>query len=387
MVGSAPLPPTTFPDTVYLDFQATTPLDPAVLDVMLPWLTGAHNPHALEHSIGRRAADAIEAARQSVANLLGCHSSEVTFTSGATEASNIVLRGLIRPDSLLAISSLEHASVAETAHALAKAGARLHRIDVDEDGILDIGHLEDLLDHDLDLVSVTTVNNEIGTVQPVAAAATLCAERRVPLHTDLTQAVGRIPMALADLPIDYGSMSSHKIYGPQGIGALYIRNGAPKPAALFAGGEQESGLRPGTLPVAACVGFGAACDLASSRRQRDACHARTLARAFLQRLAQLDGWLVNGSLDERIPHNLSIAFEGIDADVLLSTTPQLAMATGSACSSGALRRSTTLAAIGLPDPLAQGTVRIGFGRTTTLDEVDFAAATLCSRVTALRNHP
>ena len=386
MVGSTPLSPTPFPDTVYLDFQATTPLDPAVLDAMLPWLTGPHNAHASEHSIGRRAADAVEAARQSVANLLGCAYSEVTFTSGATEASNIVLRGLIRPGASLATSSLEHASVAETANALASAGAHLHRIDADEHGILDINHLEDLLDHDLDLVSVTAVNNEIGTVQPLAAAATLCAERNVPLHSDLTQAVGRLPIALSDVPVAYASMSSHKIYGPQGVGALYMQHGAPKPLALFAGGDQEHGLRPGTLPVAACVGFGAACDVASSHRLQDACHARTLARAFLQGLSELDGWQVNGSLDERIPHNLSIAFEGVDADVLLSKTPELAIATGSACSSGALRQSTTLVAIGLPDPLANGTVRIGFGRTTTLDEVVFAAATLSSRVTSLRNH-
>ena len=386
MVGSASLSPTTVPDTIYLDFQATTPLDPAVLDAMVPWFKGAHNAHASEHSIGRRAADAIEAARQSVANLLGCHDYEVTFTSGATEASNIVLRGLIHPEASLAVSSLEHASVAEAANAVASTGARLHRIDADSDGILDIGHLEALLDDHLDLVSITAVNNEIGTIQPVAPAATLCAERNVPLHTDLTQAVGRIPIALADLPIAYASMSSHKIYGPQGVGALYIRHGAPKPAALFAGGDQEHGLRPGTLPVAACVGFGTACDLAFSHRQQDACHARTLSRAFLQSLADLDGWHVNGSLDERIPHNLSIAFEGIDADVLLSTTPELAIATGSACSSGALRRSTTLAAIGLSDALAHGTVRIGFGRTTTLDEVIFAATTLCARVDALRNH-
>lgn len=386
MVGSAPLSPTAFPDTVYLDFQATTPLDPVVLDAMLPWLTGAHNAHASEHSIGRRAADAVETARQSVANLLGCDYSEVTFTSGATEASNIVLRGLIRPDAALAISTLEHASVAETASALASSGACLHRIDANEDGILDIDHLEALLDHDLKLVSITAVNNEIGTVQPIAAAATLCAERSVPLHSDLTQAVGRLPIALADVPVAYASMSSHKIYGPQGVGALYIKHGAPMPPSLFAGGSQEHGLRPGTLPVAACVGFGAACDLASSRRLQDACHARTLACTFLQGLAELDGWQVNGSLDERIPHNLSIAFEGIDADVLLSATPELAMATGSACRSGALRQSTTLAAIGLPDPLAHGTVRIGFGRTTTRDEVVFAAATLSSRVTALRYH-
>ena len=280
MVGSAPLPSTTFPDAVYLDFQATTPLDPAVLEAMLPWLAGAHNAHASEHSVGRHAENGIETARQSVADLLGCHPSEITFTSGATEASNIVLRGLVGPESALATSSLEHASVAETANALASTGAQLYRINADGDGIVDVDHLEELLEHDLDLVSITAVNNEIGTVQPLADAATLCAGRNVALHTDLTQAVGRrTRVTLSDLPIAYASMSSHKILRPSGHRRpLHPEWRAPSRYPLFAGGGQENGLRPGTLPVAACVGFGTACHLARTRRDQDACHARTLAR-------------------------------------------------------------------------------------------------------------
>ena len=385
MAFPAPNSAPTVPETVYLDFQATTPLDPAVLDAMLPWLTGSYNAHASDHSIGRRAAEAVEHARDSVANLLGCRKSEITFTSGATESSNIVLRGLIDEASDLAVSNLEHASVAETATTLADTGADLHHISTDSEGILDLDHLEDLLAHNLDLVSITAVNNEIGTVQPLAAASTLCAEHAVPLHTDLTQAVGRIPLNLAAIPVDYASLSSHKIYGPQGIGALYIRNRARTPAPLFAGGGQENGLRPGTLPVAACVGFGAACNLAASSRDQDARHARTLSRAFLHGFVELDGWQVNGCLDQRIPHNLSIAFDGIDAEALLSATPEIAMSTGAACSSGALRISPTLASIGLPESLAQGTIRIGFGRTTTLEDVVFAAATISRQVTALRD--
>ena len=373
------------PEPVYLDFQATTPLDPAALEAMLPWFEGAYNAHASEHSTGQRAADAVETARCSVANLLGCRDSEITFTAGATEASNIVLHGVLDGGSTVAVSALEHASVAEPANTLARFGADVHRIESDQDGITDIDYLESLLQRDLDLVSLMAVNNEIGTVQPVAPAAALCAERDVPLHTDLAQAVGRIPIALADLPVAYASISSHKIYGPQGVGALYIRSGAVNPLPLYAGGGQERGLRPGTLPVAACVGFGVACDLAAARRDDDAAHARELARTFIQGLSDLDGWQINGSLDERIPHNLNIAFEGVDADLLLAATPELAMATGAACSGGALGRSRTLAAVGLPEALAQGAVRIGFGRTTTLDEVVFAAATIRSRVTALRN--
>ena len=372
-------------DPIYLDFQATTPLDPAVLDAMLPWLRGAYNAHAEEHCVGRRAAAAVEMARQDVANLLGCEASEVTFTSGATEASNIVLRGLTGPGATIAVSSLEHASVAETADALATNGIFVHRIDATEEGMLDIGHLEALLDRDLVLVSVSAVNNEIGTVQPIAEAASLCAQSRTLLHSDVTQAAGRIPLSLVDSAVSYASMSSHKIYGPQGIGALYIRGGAPKPSPICTGGDQERGLRPGTLPVASCVGFGVACDLALSRREQESNDAQALAQALLEGLSDLDDWHVNGSLEHRIPHNLSIAFEGIDADILLASIPELALSTGSACSSGSLRESLTLRAIGVPNDLACGTIRIGFGRTTTFEHVMTAAAILRGRVTALRS--
>ena len=385
MLTSTPRTSPRVEEPIYLDFQATTPLDPAVLDAMLPWLSGAYNAHAAEHCIGRRAAEAVEHARQNVANLLGCQASEVTFTSGATEASNIVLRGLTRPGANIAVSSLEHASVAETADALATKGVSVHRIEATEDGMFDIDHLEDLLHRGLVVVSITAVNNEIGTVQPIAEAASLCAQNGSPLHSDVTQAAGRIPLSLTDSGVSYASMSSHKIYGPQGIGALYIRRGALKPSPICTGGAQERGLRPGTLPVASCVGFGVACDLARSQRQQDAIHAQDLAGALLDGLSDLDGWHVNGSLEHRIPHNLSIAFEAIDADILLASISELALSTGSACSSGSLRESITLQAIGLPDDLARGTIRIGFGRTTTLEHVLTAAAILRGRVTALRN--
>ena len=374
-------------EPIYLDFQATTPLDPAVFEAMLPWLQHPYNAHAEEHAIGRRAADAIEGARASVATLVGCQPSEITFTSGATEASNIVLRGLGRSGTHIAVSALEHASVAETADALCLSGASVTHIPVDEAGTTDISTLDGLFDSEVTMVSITAVNNEIGTVQPIAEAAAICAYHGVPLHSDITQAAGRIPLALSDWSVAYASMSSHKVYGPQGVGALYKARDAPPLPPLCTGGSQERGLRPGTLPVASCVGFGVACMLAHEQRERDACHARRLARAMLDGLADVDGWRVNGSLDERIPHNLSIAFEDIDADVLVASSPELAMSTGSACSSGSLRTSKALEAIGLPDDLAHGTIRVGFGRTTTLDEVRTAAAVLCERVTSLRIAP
>ena len=369
---------------IYLDFQATTPLDPVVLDAMLPWMSGAYNAHATEHRIGRIAAEAVECAREKIAVLLGCDNSEITFTSGATEASNMVLRGLTKPSDGLVISALEHASVMETAYALETEGRVIHQLGVSDDGILELDNLQAALALHPALASITAVNNEIGTTQPIEEAAELCTEQGIPLHSDMSQAAGRIPITLRNSSVAYASISSHKIYGPQGVGALYVRNGAIKPQPLSTGGGQENGLRPGTLPVANCVGFGAACELAATQREHDFEHAGKLFQVMLDTLADLDGWHVNGSLEERIPHNLSIAFESVDANILLASVPRLALATGSACSAGALKGSETLKSIGLSDSLAGGTVRIGFGRTTTFDEVRAAGKLLCDQVNLLR---
>ena len=371
-------------ETIFLDFQATTPIAPEVLDAMLPWMSGPWNAHSIEHRIGRTASEAVEEARGKVAALLGCERSEVTFTSGSTEASNIVLRGVTRPGDELAISAIEHASVMETAFALEADGRSVRCLDVNEDGILDLEAFHEALASNPALVSVMAVNNEIGTIQPIDEAAALCAESGVPFHSDMTQAAGKIPLKLHQLSVTYGSISSHKIYGPQGVGALYIRNGANIPNPLASGGGQEKRLRPGTLPVASCVGFGVACELARVQRERDYGHATNLSGVMLDGLAELEAWQVNGSLEERIPHNLSIAFENVDADALLASLPELALATGSACSGGSLKESETLRAIGLSDDLAGGTVRIGFGRTTTVDEVRKAARLLCDKVGVFR---
>ena len=316
-------------ETIFLDFQATTPLDPKVLEAMLPWMSGAYNAHATEHRIGRMASDVVEHAREKVAALLACEHSEITFTSGATEASNIVLRGLTYSGDGLVISALEHASVMETAYALEAEGRAVRQLGVSDDGILNLDALQAALTSRPTLISIIAVNNEIGTTQPIEEAAELCTERGVPLHSDMTQAAGRIPLTLHNSSVMYASISSHKIYGPQGVGALFIRNGAIMPQPLSTGGGQENGLRPGTLPVANCVGFGVACDLANAQRKRDFEHAGNLSRVMLDALSDLDGWQVNGSLEERIPHNLSIAFEGVDAEVLLASMPELALATGS----------------------------------------------------------
>ena len=371
-------------EVIFLDFQATTPLDPRVLEAMLPWMDGPYNAHATEHRIGRKAFDAVEEARSRVAALLGCEPSEIIFTSGATEASNIVLRGLTFVGANIAISTVEHASVMQTAYALESEGRTVRQVGVSGEGILLIEELQSELASSPTLVSIMAVNNEIGTIQPIEEAACICTEQDVFLHSDLTQAVGRTPLNLSNSFVSYASISSHKIYGPQGVGALFIRRGAAVPRPVSTGGGQESGLRPGTLPVASCVGFGVACEIAMDQRECDWEHAERLSTIMLDLLAGLDGWQVNGSLEERIPHNLSITFSDVDAEVLLASMPELAMSTGSACSAGSLKQSDTLRAIGLPDDLAQGTIRVGFGRTTTLDEVEFATALLCDRVRSLR---
>ena len=379
------LPSSLTGEIIFLDFQATTPLDPIVLEAMLPWMNGAYNAHATEHLNGRMASEAVDCAREKVATLLGCKSSEITFTSGATESSNIVLRGSTRPGDGIVISALEHASVIETAYALEAAGRTIHQLAVTNDGILELDTLQTALISQPALVSVTAVNSEIGTTQPIEEMADICADEGISLHSDISQAVGRIPITLRNSSVAYASVSSHKIYGPQGVGALYVRNGANTPRPLSTGGGQENGLRPGTLPVANCVGFGVACELALDQRERDCEHVRKLSQIMLDALADLSGWQVNGSLEERIPHNLSIAFEGVDAEILLATLPGLALATGSACNAGSLKESTTLKAIGLSESLAGGTIRIGFGRTTTQDEVRTAAKLLRDQVKMLRN--
>lgn len=371
-------------DAIYLDHQATTPLDARVAAAMAPWLGVAANPHATEHAVGRAAADAVEQGRGWVAALLGCRDDEVTFTSGATEASNIVLRGLVARGDRLVVSAIEHPSVSAVADALALASVAVGRVGVDAGGILDMGALEAALAGGAALASVMQVSNEVGTVQPIAEIAASCADAGVPLHTDLTQGAGRVPSPLTGGQVDYASLSAHKVYGPQGIGALFVRRGARMPAALAHGGGQERGLRPGTVPVAAAVGFGKACEIALAEMEADAAHAARLQRTMLAVLSGLDGWHVNGSLDQRVPHNLSLTFAQVQADALIAALPGVALASGSACSGGAIGSSPTLRAIGLDDDAVASTVRVGFGRTTTEAEVVRASCAIADAVRRLR---
>ena len=363
---------------IYLDHQATTPLDPRVLKVMLPWLSRPANPHAA-HAFGRAAAEAIETARQCVATLVGARVQDIYFTGGATEAANIAIRALPAGSRVL-VSPIEHACVVETLAARAGELDVTHAT-VGPDGVVDADDFAEALDGQ-DAAIVMAVNNEIGTVQPIREISAACRLVGAALLTDVSQAAGRIPIDLASWDARAAWLSSHKIYGPQGIGALVWRGPSPPPP-IITGGGQERGVRSGTVATALAAGFGMACEVALQDMERDASHAAALSARFLDALrGSHPGLVVNGSMERRVPQNLSLAFPGVDADALVASLPGLAISTGSACSAGAIGVSLVLAAIASAE-IAEGTIRVGLGRRTTAEEIDTAAAMISQAVARL----
>ena len=369
---------------IYLDYQATTPMDPEVLEEMRPWLSRPANPHSIEHGWGMEAETAVATAREKVASAVNGHPEGVVFTGNATEAANIVVRSFAEPERKIVVSAIEHPCVAETAKACQQLGTTVQVVQVKPDGIVDLDVLGEHVDS-ADLVSVMGVNNEIGTVQPVEAIASLCRESETAFHSDAVQALGKVPVDMS-AGISFLTLSAHKVYGPPGIGAICAardRLGQLKP--LMTGGGQQEGIRPGTVPVALCVGFGKACELARARLEVEVEHCRGLSSRFLDRLGQeTTNFSINGSLHERVPQNLSLCFPGIVADELIAMLPQIAVSTGSACSSGAIEPSRVLMAMDLPHEMIEGSIRVGFGRTTTDEEVVEAAIAIGSMVRKLR---
>lgn len=323
-------------DAIYLDHQGTTPLDPRILEAMLPWMSRPANPHA-SHGHGRSAADAVEEARHKVAVAVGARPDEIVFTANATEAANLAIRSMLARGGRAVSSSIEHPCVRETL-AAPDLAAHVVMVPIAEDGVVDIDAVEEAIADRPDLVAIMAVNNEIGTIQPVQEIGRLCEFADIPYLCDVVQAVGRIPIDVVSQGISLAPISSHKLYGPAGIGALVARSQfRSRLSPLATGGGQEQGMRPGTLPTALCVGFGHACELAVAERERDWDHAARLSSAFLSGLrGGLGDVTLNGSVDQRIPHNLNLALPGVDADALLAAMPLLSIATGSACSSGAL---------------------------------------------------
>ncbi|UEM18432.1 cysteine desulfurase [Skermanella mucosa] len=365
-----------YPDPIYLDHMASTPLDPAVLDEMLPWMSpgGAGNPHSAGHRAGWHAAEAIERARGEVAALIGARPGEILFTSGATEANCLALLGGVPEGWPVAASAVEHPGVLACVAELARRGHTVRLLPVDGAGRVDPGALEG---RGPALVSVMAANNEVGTIQPVGHLARRCREAGGLFHTDAVQRLATGKIDVAALGIDLLSLSGHKLYGPMGIGALFVRQGVALRPLLFGGGQQ-GGRRPGTLPTALCVGLGAACRIARERREADALRLAGLReRLFAALAAGLPGLRRNGPAgDGGLPGCLHVTIPGADAADRLLDLPGLALSTGSACASGEGGPSHVLLAMGRSAEEAFGSIRIGVGRFTTEDEVDRAAALL-----------
>jgi cysteine desulfurase len=370
---------------VYLDNQSTTPLDPRVLEAMLPYFTEHFgNPHSESHAYGRTAAAAIEEARREVAALIGADPREITFTSGATEANNLALKGAAHfarayaqgaPRDHIVTLATEHKCVLESCRRLEREGFRLTILPVEADGLVSPAALAAALTPQTLIVSVMAAHNEIGVIQPLAEIGALCHERGVLFHTDAAQAFGKIPLDVAAMRIDLMSISGHKIYGPKGVGALYVRR-RPRVRLmpLFDGGGQERGLRSGTLPAPLCVGLGRAAVLAGAAMEQEAVRLRRLRDRLWHSLARrIPGLTLNGNAEQRLPGSLNLTFPGWPAHELIAACPSLALSTGSACTSAAVEPSYVLRALGLSDALANASIRIGLGRFTSEAEVDFAA--------------
>lgn len=377
---------------VYLDNHASTAPDPSVLEVMLRVARDHYgNPASAGHAYGWAAAKVVEDAREQVAALVGASSREVVFTGGATEAANLAVLGLAAamgvPGHVVA-TVLEHAAVRAPLDWLASRGWRLTIIDVDATGVVDPDAVAAAVGPDTRLVCCLAAQNEIGTLQPVSAIGARCRERGVPLFCDAAQAAGRVPVTAARDGVGLLALSAHKMYGPKGVGALYVRRREPRVtlASLCHGGGQERGLRPGTPDVAGIAGFGEACRLAVQRQEEDARHMRSLAARFLTRLqGDLPGVVVHGDRDRRLPGSLSLGFYGVRGPSLLPALPQLALSSGAACSSGSGRPSAILTALGVPADLAAASLRLCFSRTSTPEEADFAADALITAVRRLRD--
>jgi cysteine desulfurase len=373
---------------VYLDYQATTPLDRRVLDAMLPYFTEKFgNPHSVTHAYGREAEAAVEVARAEIAALIGAEPREIVFTSGATEANNLAVKGAARfhrdagRDHVVTVVT-EHKCVLESVAALAREGFRATVLPVDGQGLVDVGALAAALDERTAVVSVMAANNEIGVLQPLAEIGALCRARGALFHSDAAQAVGKVPIDVDAFGIDLLSISGHKVYGPKGIGALYVRR-RPRArlAPLFDGGGQERGLRSGTLPTPLCVGLGAAARIAGLEMAAEGERLLGLRRRFLAGMrARVPELRLNGDPERRLPGNLNLSFPGAPALAVMAACPSLALSTGSACTAAAVEPSHVLRALGLSEALAGTALRIGLGRQTTDSEVDFSVEALAAAV-------
>jgi cysteine desulfurase len=376
---------------IYLDNHATTPLDPRVLDEMLPYLSGKFgNPASRSHSFGWEAAKAVDVARMRVAKLIGAAADEIVFTSGATESDNLAIKGGAeanrdRGRHIVTVVT-EHKAVLDSCKHLEQWGCEVSYLPVQSDGLIDLDELRRALRDDTILVSIMAANNETGVLQPFGEIGSICRQRRILFHTDAAQAAGKISIDVGRDNIDLLSISGHKLYGPKGVGALYVRRSPDvKLAPQIDGGGHEHGMRSGTLNVPGIVGLGKACDLARAEMPEEACRIAGLRNRLRDGIvSQLNGVSVNGSSEQRLPGNLNVSFVGIQGEDLLTALDGIAVSSGAACTSDHVDPSYVLKALGLSDELAQASIRFGLGRFTTQAEVDYAAARVVEGVRQLR---
>jgi cysteine desulfurase len=376
---------------IYLDYSATTPCDGRVVDAMIPWLREHHgNPASRSHAWGWEAEAAVETARGHIADLIGADPREIVWTSGATESNNLAIKGAAgfyktKGKHIITVKT-EHKAVLDTFRELERQGFEATYLDVKEDGLLDLEVFKAAIRPDTILASVMFVNNEIGVIQDMVALGNICREKGVIFHVDAAQATGRIDIDMTQLPIDLMSLTSHKTYGPKGIGALYVRR---KPRvrleAQMHGGGHERGMRSGTLPTHQCVGMGEAFRIAKLEMAADNVRIRALHERMLNGLKDIEQVFLNGHADKRIPHNLNMSFNYVEGESLIMGIKGLAVSSGSACTSASLEPSYVLRALGRSDELAHSSLRMTIGRWTTEAEIDYAVETIKLNVAKLRD--
>jgi len=376
---------------IYLDYQATTPTDPRVVEAMIPYFTEKFgNPHSRTHSYGWEAEDAVEVARSQIAKLIGAEPKEIIFTSGATESNNIAIKGVARfykeqKNHIITLTT-EHKCIMDTCRHLEEEGFKVTYLGVDKDGLIKLDELRAAITPQTSIISVMAVHNEIGVIQPLEEIGKIAKENKIFFHTDMAQGFGKIPIDVQKCNIDLASISGHKIYGPKGVGALYVRR---KPRVridpIFNGGGQERGMRSGTVPTPLVVGLGKAAEIAIAEMSDEYTRIKKLHDRFLDKvMSGAKDVYLNGSSTERYPGNINLSFSYIEGESMILAIKDLAVSSGSACTSSSLEPSYVLKSIGVGDELAHTSIRFGIGRFTTEKEIDYAAALVLSKIDRLR---
>ncbi|MDR0296607.1 MAG: IscS subfamily cysteine desulfurase [Rickettsia sp.] len=376
---------------IYMDYQSTTPMDPRVLECMLPYFTTKFgNPHSRSHSFGWEAEKAVEMSREKVAMLIGADPKEIIFTSGATESNNLAIKGIAKfygskKNHIVTVSS-EHKCVLDACRHLENEGFRVTYLPIQPSGLIDLQQLKSAITDQTMLVSVMAVNNEIGVIQPIKEIGKICWELGVFFHSDIAQGYGKIPIDVNDCNIDLASISGHKIYGPKGIGALYVRK---KPRVrlvpILNGGGQERGMRSGTLPTPLIVGLGAAAELSLSEMPKDTKRVEELFDRFYNNITkQITDVYLNGDINKRYKGNLNLSFAYVEGESMILAIKDLAVSSGSACTSSSLEPSYVLRAMGVDEEMAHTSIRFGIGRFTTKEEIDYAVELIKSKINKLR---